>query len=466
MSLETPDVEPVGALMQGLRRLRYNLGLAKRVGLSRRTLKAVVASKIFDERFYLMTYPDVAEAGVDPLEHYLAVGRFEKRKPSIVFDPDDYVQANPEAASSGLEPFLHYVLIGKAVGAHLSKAETIPPRLELTSAVTSGTKRLIVFLTPGFEARTGGVLSIASIWRESELLTDLHRAKVALCAVPGEDPLFLKYSWFENSNFLLHLNAVLRSCVDLDYLQLHIPEYAVDKIVAWLNAASTSLLRDVREIHLNILIQNIDLVQGQDIEALKRFGKVTGTTAHEAYSNAATRQALGITLHRLGVCVRPELYRVSPYRDKKPILIVSHDEHSEKARVLRRIAEAVPHLEINVIENMSYEAYRTLAAEAKWSLTFGEGLDGYFAETIFHGGNSFAVFNERFFTPAFAKLPTIYPSWEILLETMPLDLQRLDNPSRYSQSWRNAYDLLIELYGTQRFRENLRAFYRGEYTFP
>jgi len=452
--------------MQRLKRSFKDIRLAKRVGLSQSDLRAAIASAIFDERFYLMTYPEVVEAGVSPFEHYLAAGRLEKRRPSAVFDPAAYIEANPEVAASGMEPFLHYALIGQAAGAPLSKAEAILPRPELTREIAAGAKRLIVFLTPGFDARVGGVLSIAAIYEESGDLTDLHRAKVALCTVPGDDALFLKYSWFENSNYLLDLTAVLRSCANLEYMQLHIPEYAVNRVSEWLNAVSSSLLRNIREIHLNILLQNIDLIQGQNIAELKRFGKVTATTAHEAYGNSATRQALGVTVHKLSVCFGPELYQRTAYPDKKPILVVSHDEHPLKGQVLGQIAHAHPQLEIRVVDNLSYEEYKALVSRAKWALTFGEGLDGYFAETIYSGGNSFAVFNERFFTSAFAALDTVYPSWEVLQERMPVDLQRLDESIAYDRCWRQAYELLSSLYSTDQFRQNLRAFYRGEYTFP
>jgi hypothetical protein len=76
------------------------------------------------------------------------------------------------------------------------------------------------------------------------------------------------------------------------------------------------------------------------------------------------------------------------------------------------------------------------------------------------------VFNDRYFTPAFAELETIYPSWAALTERMPLDLQRLDEPLAYRRCWQQAYDLLADLYSVDRFRQNLRLFYRGEYTFP
>lgn len=339
-------------------------------------------------------------------------------------------------------------------------------RAILTRAVAFGTKRLIVFLTPGWEHRAGGVLSIAATYRESATLRNVHRAKVALCAVPGDDPLFFKYSWFKNHNYLLDLNAVLKSCRHLDFLLLHIPEYAVNQTLPWLNSESEALLSKIPRVQLNVLLQNIECLQGQDIAALKRFGTVTCTTAHEAYTNSATRAALDIPVHRLGVCTGPEFYPRSSYQDKDPLLVVSNDPLPGKEQMLTQLTERCPQLTIQVIQNVSYDEYKKLMHRAKWSLTFGEGLDGYFAEEVWSGGIAFAVFNDRYFTPAFAELETIYPTWETLVEKMPADIKRLDEPVAYNRCWQKIYGLLNTLYGADKFRENLRLFYRGEYTFP
>src|ERR1700747_3738834 len=120
------------------------MDLAKQVGLSPSDLRAAVASGMFDERFYLKTYPDVAEAGIDPFEHYLTFGRFEQRRPSAIFDPLAYAELNPEVAASGMAGLLHYVLVGQAAGAPRSKAETTPPRPALTREIACGTKRLML----------------------------------------------------------------------------------------------------------------------------------------------------------------------------------------------------------------------------------------------------------------------------------------------------------------------------------
>jgi hypothetical protein len=339
-------------------------------------------------------------------------------------------------------------------------------RAALTLFTTLGTKRLIVFLTPGREARNGGVLAILAMKQETLALRKLHRAKVTLCAVPGDDPCFFKYTWFDNRDYLLDLETVLKGCRRLDYLQVHIPAYAVNRVLDWLTSAAPALLRNIREVHLNVLLMNIDNIRGKNVRGLLSFGMVTCTTAHEAYTNLATRNAMGVPLHRLSVCNGPENYSLSGYEEKESLLIVSPDKHSQKEEILQHIAQVCPKLTIQIIKDLHYEDYLRLARRAKWSLTFGEGLDGYFAEPVWSGGVSFAVFNDRYFTPAFAKLETIYPSWPALIERMPLDLQRLDEPVAYKRCWRQTYDLLNDLYSVDRFRQNLRMFYRAEYTFP
>ena len=338
-------------------------------------------------------------------------------------------------------------------------------RAILTYVTAYKTNRLIVFLTPGCELRAGGVLTISAFYRESMALKKLHGSRVALCTIPG-DPFFLKYTWFENQNYILDLPLLLKCCRRLDYLQLHIPEYAVNRVLDWLEATAPQLKRDVRELHLNVLLQNIDLIAGQNVAALTRFGRVTCTTAHEAYSNQTTREAVGVSLHRLSTCNGPERYSVSPYETKEDLMVVSHDAHPLKERVLGQIAQAFPNLKIEIIRDLTFEEYLAVVRRAKWGLTFGEGLDSYFVDPTFSGGVSFAVFNERFFTPSFADLENVYASWEKLVDNIVSDMRRLDEAESYKQCWRRSYEILSGLYSTEQFRKNLQMFYRGEYTFP
>ena len=71
-------------------------------------------AEAFDREYYLQAYLDVAQAGVDPLRHYVSHGWREKRRPAAWFDPEYYLAANPDAA--GGDPFAHYLAHGRAAG--------------------------------------------------------------------------------------------------------------------------------------------------------------------------------------------------------------------------------------------------------------------------------------------------------------------------------------------------------------
>lgn len=62
----------------------------------------------FDARYYLDTYRDVAEAKVDPFEHFLFHGYREGRNPSAEFDTKFYVQRYFRGDTSQ-NPLLHYI---------------------------------------------------------------------------------------------------------------------------------------------------------------------------------------------------------------------------------------------------------------------------------------------------------------------------------------------------------------------
>ncbi|WP_076729351.1 glycosyltransferase [Methylobacterium radiotolerans] len=72
--------------------------------------------RLFDEPWYLARNPDVASAGLDPLEHYFVNGAAEGRDPHPLFDTSWYLEQNPDVAASGRNPLEHYLLDGAAEG--------------------------------------------------------------------------------------------------------------------------------------------------------------------------------------------------------------------------------------------------------------------------------------------------------------------------------------------------------------
>jgi glycosyltransferase involved in cell wall biosynthesis len=74
------------------------------------------STSLFDDAYYRTTYPDVAEAHVDPLDHFFFYGYREGRRPNPIFDPKWYLETYPEVMAAETQPLLHYVLHGERVG--------------------------------------------------------------------------------------------------------------------------------------------------------------------------------------------------------------------------------------------------------------------------------------------------------------------------------------------------------------
>ena len=72
--------------------------------------------EVFNASWYLEQNPDVAEAGVNPLTHYLTSGASEGRDPHPIFDTSWYVEQNPDVAEAGINPLKHYLASGAPEG--------------------------------------------------------------------------------------------------------------------------------------------------------------------------------------------------------------------------------------------------------------------------------------------------------------------------------------------------------------
>ncbi|GAH03569.1 unnamed protein product [marine sediment metagenome] len=66
-----------------------------------------------DQVWYLEKYSDVADAGVDPIFHYLEYGWREGRDPRPDFSTSAYLTANEDVARAGCNPLVHYIRLGR-----------------------------------------------------------------------------------------------------------------------------------------------------------------------------------------------------------------------------------------------------------------------------------------------------------------------------------------------------------------
>lgn len=81
-----------------------------------RDLYLIRASGLFDKIWYLEKNPDVANAKIDPMIHYLNHGGFEGRDPGPNFNSAWYLNTYADVKAAGINPLVHYLKNGKKEG--------------------------------------------------------------------------------------------------------------------------------------------------------------------------------------------------------------------------------------------------------------------------------------------------------------------------------------------------------------
>jgi len=79
----------------------------------REAIAMLATSELFDEKWYLNTYPDAASSNLHPVEHYLRIGAKAGHNPSKKFNTLFYLQTYEDVAQAGVNPLVHYLKFGK-----------------------------------------------------------------------------------------------------------------------------------------------------------------------------------------------------------------------------------------------------------------------------------------------------------------------------------------------------------------
>ncbi|MDR3455259.1 MAG: hypothetical protein P4L96_21055 [Rhodoferax sp.] len=316
---------------------------------------------------------------------------------------------------------------------------------------------LIIFFAPGFDMVSGGVMSIISLAAETKKIFIKSKTGVFVCVIPHHPPLS-KFTKFENDQILVNYRDLLLRCSNAKKILLHVPEIYTHYIAKNLRKLFGQF--NV-ELCFNILLQNIDVAPSPVfVNRLKLYGAVTITTAHKAYSGEDTRRRYNCPVHHLSVWISPDKYIYQRFDEKKELIVISPDTHEFRGAILKKIQNELPQFEFVVIKDMTYSEYLQIISAARFSLTFGEGLDGYFAESVFSGGIGIAVYNDRFFDEDYKKLNFVYPSWDELVRNFTTDVLRINrNPDEYEAIHRAQFEILASNYSYRNYQENIISFY-------
>jgi len=117
--------------------------------------KEIDESGLFDPAWYLEQNPDVANLGIDPLDHYIWLGHRLGRNPGPDFDTKAYLTRYQDVAESGYDPLLHYLRYGR-----VENREIQPVRLRVGAPLKDTSLLPGIIRLPGYAPRKTGASTV------------------------------------------------------------------------------------------------------------------------------------------------------------------------------------------------------------------------------------------------------------------------------------------------------------------
>jgi len=316
-------------------------------------------------------------------------------------------------------------------------------------------RRFAIFLVPGWDMVNGGIMSICSIAAETRKLLSANGVSVAVCTGHGQGRI-LGFTKFENNVELFAFSDMLKWLPSGSEVLVHVPELCVGMFVT--DCLDVYRSRSDLKWRFNILLQNIDRVPSKAaVTAMQQLGFTTITLAHKA--SAAMAQHLDCPIHYLSWFISAEDFRRVDYAGKKKLVAISPDTRTDKSEIVRRIAAALPDHKIIQIRKMTYQQYKEVIRNAKFMFTFGEGLDGYFVESIFSGAIAMAIFEERYFTPEYRELDGVFSNGKAAISNIADFLRAADSETTFRAIAERQYNLVARTFRRELYQDNVKTYY-------
>lgn len=321
-------------------------------------------------------------------------------------------------------------------------------------------ERLIVMVVPEHNAMSGGIYSFFSITDHLRKMKMLHRSEVVVMTRPQEAGL----TYFRNTNFTNSENifrfSQLQRCSNLKELYLLLPEYASASFLDNLSKKEILFLLSLNKLSVNILNQNVKLMpKPEQLEKLRSLtSEVTQSVAHHSYFSQEMADAYQTPTLLLPAYTDLSAYSPIRFEDKEKMIIYSPDDAPHKQECLSLLKKKFPEYQLIEIRDITFDEFMDLATRCMFSITFGEGFDGYLAQPIYQGGIGFAVYEEQFFpSKDFLKYKNIFSSADDMLKDICDRITFLEsNPEHYKDLNRKWIEEYKELYSLDEYRSKIK----------
>lgn len=442
----------------------------------------------FDERYYRAKNSDIDFSKVDEYSHYLNQGWKECRNPGPEFSVREYLLRHPDVEISGDEPLMHYANVGqeqmRSIGTFNEKllriwsdaGRQLPDVPETTILMRAqdmmlpmniiDAKRIAVFVIPEHNSMSGGIYSMFSIADHVRRTRRQHGFDVLVMTRPNADGLtYVRNSAFKNSETVYRFEQ-LRLFSEVSELQIHIPEYATVEFVRSLSPEMMRYLLSRDHVHINILNQNIRLMpESKHFQDLRRIANTVGqSVSHHSFFGQEFADRYELPSLLLPAYTDLTAYPPVGFNEKDNLIIYSDDEAPYRRAVLEQLEKMTDYTLIK-IKDMTFDTYMDLATRCRFSVSFGEGFDGYVAQPMYQGGIGFALYTDEFFPDeSYRNFENFFSSEEEMIAQIVPTIRKLEaNRKRYESLNRAMRAKWDELYSYEDYVARIGKLIRKEY---
>ncbi|SEL47559.1 hypothetical protein SAMN05443999_105280 [Roseovarius azorensis] len=321
-------------------------------------------------------------------------------------------------------------------------------------------EKIMVFVVPEHNEMSGGIFSMFSIANQMRLFKSIHGYEIIMLTRPNPECLtFLRQTCFRNAETVFRFEQLLR-CANARDIYMHLPEYASEYLMWDLSDDAKNFLQNLDTLHINLLNQNIWLMpEREKFESLFELtDNVTQSVAHHAYFSQEYTDRYNIPSLLLPAYTDLGEYTPTDFKDKENLIIYSLDDAPHKEQVLERISRELPQYRLLEIRNITFDKYMEYATRCRFSISFGEGFDGYVAQPIHMGGIGLTVYNDEFFpSDHFLNYRNIFKSADDMVENIVDTIRDLAADGRAYTELNRAfcaeYDML---YSIKEYREQVK----------
>jgi len=412
---------------------------------------ADAAQAFFDETWYAQRHPEVDTGEIDYFTHYLLRGWTENRRPNAEFSVREYLLRNPDVEAEGYEPLIHYAAVGKANSCSLGtfeekllriwerSGEEIPSISPFTILKRAqdlmvpmellDTRKLAVFVVPEHDSMSGGIYSMFSIAGHIRRTRRVHGFDVILMTRPNPDKItYIRNSSFSNRETVFRIEQ-LQLFSEVSELHLYVPEYASVTFVRDLPYDTLRYITRRDKVHINILNQNTRLMpEPEKFRDLRRIADTIGqSVSHHAYFGQEFADYYDLPTLLLPAYTDLSEYPPATFEEKENLILYSDDQAPYREAVLNRLS-ALPEYRLLKVQGMTFDRYMEYATRCRFSVSFGEGFDGYVAQPIYQGGIGFALYTDEFFPdPEFKKFENFFETEDEMITQIVPTIRRLES---------------------------------------